>query len=80
MCKIKPDNTARMILNLSRGYPHSVNSGIDKSDYPTLMSSTEEFLRVLFRSGKGAEMTKCDWAAVCKVNILWCTFFLNRTI
>ena len=64
MSKMKPDGTARMILNLSRGTPHSVNSGIDKEEYPTLMSSTEEFVRVLFRCGRNAEMTKCDWKSV----------------
>jgi hypothetical protein len=66
MSKIKPNGTARMILNLSRGFPRSVNSGISVDDYPTLMSSTEEFVRVLFRSGRGAEMTKCDWASAYK--------------
>jgi hypothetical protein len=66
MAKIKPNNTARMILNLSRGFPHSVNSGIDKTDFPALMSSTESWIRVLFRNGKGAEMTKTDWAAAYK--------------
>ena len=64
MAKMKPNNTARMILNLSKGFPQSVNSGIDKSDFPTMMGSTEEFLRVLHRCGRGAEMTKNDWAAV----------------
>ena len=66
MAKMKPNNTARMILNLSRGFPHSVNSGIDKADFPTLMSSTESWIRVLFRCGRGAEMTKTDWAAAYK--------------
>jgi hypothetical protein len=66
MAKIKPNNTARMILNLSKGFPHSVNSGIDGSEFPTLMSSTTEFIRILFRCGKGAEMTKADWASAYK--------------
>jgi hypothetical protein len=66
MCKLKPNNTARVILNLSKGFPHSVNSGIDSSEFPTLMSSTTEFLRVLHRCGRGAEMTKNDWAAAYK--------------
>ena len=55
-----------MILNLSNGTPYSVNSGIDKEDYPTLMSSTEEWIRILFRCGRGALMTKCDWEATYK--------------
>ena len=66
MCKLKPNNTARVILNLSKGSPHSVNSGIDSSEFPTLMSSTTEFLRVLHRCGLGAEITKNDWAAAYK--------------
>ena len=66
MCKLKPNNTARVILNLSKGSPHSVNSGIDSSEFPTLMSSTKEFLRVLHRCGLGAEITKNDWAAAYK--------------
>ena len=66
MCKLKPNNTARVILNLSKGCPHSVNSGIDSSEFPTLMSSTTEFLRVLHRCGLGAEITKNDWAAAYK--------------
>ena len=34
MAKIKPDNSARMILDLCKGSRHYVNSGIDVSDYP----------------------------------------------
>ena len=66
MVKLKPDNSARLILNLSKGNPHSVNSGIDVTNYPTLMSSTEEFVKVLYRCGNGAEITKCDWASAYK--------------
>ena len=66
MTKLKPNNTARIILNLSRGTPQAVNDGIDSAEYPTLMSSTEEFLRVLHGAGVGAEMTKSDYAAAYK--------------
>ena len=66
MTKLKPNNTARIILNLSRGFPHAVNDGIVSTDYPTLMSSTEEFVRMLFKAGIGAEITKSDWAAAYK--------------
>ena len=66
MVKLKPDGSARMILNLSKGTPYSVNEGIKSSDFPTLMSSTQEFVRVLNRCGKGALMTKIDWAAAYK--------------
>ena len=64
MAKIKPDNSVRMILNLSKGKPFSINDGIDKADYPMLGSSTKEFVRILFRCGRGAKITKNDWASV----------------
>ena len=51
MVKLKPDGSARMILNLSKGDPVSVNEGINSADYPAIMSSTHEFVRVLNRSG-----------------------------
>ena len=66
MTKLKPNNTARIILNLSRGTPQAVNDDIDSSEFPTLMSSTEEFLRVLHNAGVAAEMTKSDYAAAYK--------------
>ena len=47
MVKLKPDGSARMILNLSKGDPVSVNEGINSSDYPAIMSSTLEFVRLL---------------------------------
>ena len=66
MVKLKPDGAARMILNLSKGTPFSVNEGINSADFPALMSSTLEFVRVLNRCGKGAQMTKIDWASAYK--------------
>ena len=66
MAKIKPNGTARTILNMSKGSPQAINDGIDSSEFPTLMSSTQEFVRVLFRNGIGAEMTKTDWQAAYK--------------
>ena len=66
MVKLKPDGSARLILNLSKGDPFSVNEGIDSSDFPSVMSSTTEFVRVLNRNGKGALMTKIDWASAYK--------------
>ena len=66
MVKLKPDGSARMILNLSKGIPSSVNEGIRAEDFPTKMSSTYEFVRVLNRGGKNAEMTKVDWASAYK--------------
>ena len=66
MVKLKPDGSARLILNLSKGDPYSVNEGINSSDYPSIMSSTSEFVRVLNRSGRGSLMTKIDWTSAYK--------------
>ena len=66
MVKLKPDGSARMILNLSKGDPVSVNEGINSADYPAIMSSTHEFVKVLNRSGRGALLTKVDWASAYK--------------
>ena len=66
MVRLKPDGSARMILNLSKGDPVSVNEGINSADYPAIMSSTQEFVKVLNRSGRGAKLTKVDWAAAYK--------------
>ena len=66
MAKLKPTGEARTILNLSRGVPHSLNEGIDKKDYPTSMSSTLKWIRILIRCGVGAEMCKNDWAGAYK--------------
>ena len=63
MVKLKPDGSARMILNHSKGDPFSINAGIDSKKFPTKMSSTLEFVRVLNRCGKNAKMTKIDWTS-----------------
>ena len=44
MVRLKPDGSARLILYLSRGNPVSVNKGINSKNYPTVMSSTLEFV------------------------------------
>ena len=54
MVKLKPDSSARMILNLSKGDPVSISEGIDSDRFPTKMSSTLEFVRVLNRCGRRA--------------------------
>ena len=66
MVKLKPDGSARMILNLSKGDPVSVNEGINSKNYLTVMSSTLEFVRVLNRCGKNAKITKIDWVSSYK--------------
>jgi hypothetical protein len=66
MCRIKPNGTARIILNMSAPKGHSVNDGINADDFPTSMSSTSKWLEVLDRAGKHATMAKIDWAAAYK--------------
>ena len=55
-----------MILNLSKCDPFLVNEGNNSKNYPTVMSSTLEFVRVLKRCNKNAKMTKIDWASAYK--------------
>ena len=66
MAKIKPNGKARVINNMSRGYPNSVNEGIDKRDFVYNMSSTKAWIRVLIRCGRGCKFTKIDWAEAYK--------------
>ena len=72
MTRGKPNGSVRIILNLSAPVGMSVNDGIDSDKFPTTMSSTTEWLRVLARVGRGAWMVKVDWSsaykhfAVCK--------------
>jgi hypothetical protein len=39
---------------------------MDKKDFPTVMSSTENWVRILLRCGKGARFCKNDWANAYK--------------
>ena len=66
MTKVKPNGSIRPILNFSRGEPKSLNEGINKKDFPTKMSSTEEWIRVLIRCGKKAKFCKNDWSNAYK--------------
>jgi hypothetical protein len=66
MCRMKPNGTARIILNLSAPKGSSVNDGINSDNFPTTMSSTAKWLEVLDRAGRNATMTKIDWAAAYK--------------
>jgi hypothetical protein len=56
MCRIKPNGTARIILNMSAPKGKSVNDGINADDFPTSMSSTSKWIEVLDRAGKNATM------------------------
>ena len=66
MTKTKPNGSVRPILNFSRGDPKSLNEGIDTKDFPTVMSSTEEWVRILLRCGIRAKFCKNDWASAYK--------------
>jgi hypothetical protein len=47
MCQIKPNGTARIILNFTAPKGCSVNDGINAGEFPTVMSSTSKWLEVL---------------------------------
>ena len=66
MVREKPDGSVRVILNLSAPEGMSVNDGIDSSEFPAKMSSTEEWLKVLNKAGRGAWIAKTDWADAYK--------------
>ena len=66
MTRPKPNGSVRIILNLSAPAGLSVNDGIDIAKFPTTMSSTTEWLRVLNRVGKGAWIAKIDWSSAYK--------------
>ena len=66
MTKLKPTGAVRIILNLSSPVGNCVNEGINKDDFPTIMSSTTKWLRALHISGKKAKMCKIDWADAYK--------------
>ena len=66
MVKKKPNGAARVILNLSAPAGVSVNEGITAEDFPAVMSSTEAWLRVLKKAGRGCWISKTDWASAYK--------------
>ena len=82
MTKPKPNGSVRIILNLSAPLGSSVNEGIDPSEFPTTMSSTTAWLRVLRSAGRNAKFCKIDWAdaykhiAVCQddTDLQWFTW------
>lgn len=66
MAKLKPNGSARIILNLSKGFPFSVNEGIDNDQFEVYMSSTVRWLRAIHSAGIGCYMAKIDWKAAYK--------------
>ena len=43
-----------------------MNEGIDKLEFPTAMSSTTAWIRIIWRCGRHCRFTKCDWASAYK--------------
>ena len=66
MCRPKPNGSVRIILNLSAPEGRSVNDGIDIKEFPATMSSTQKWLEVLNKAGRGALMVKIDWQEAYK--------------
>ena len=66
MTKEKPNGSVRIIVNLSKGDPISVNEGIECPELDTLMSSTTEWIRILWKIGKGGRFCKLDWSSAYK--------------
>jgi hypothetical protein len=73
--RLKPNGRLRPIMNMSSPYkqpeddpeaPASVNSGIDKEEFPCKMGTTQSFLASLGKAGWPAEMCKTDWQAAYK--------------
>ena len=82
MTKPKPNGAVRIILNLSAPLGQAVNEGINPMDFPTIMSSTNKWLKALHLAGRHAEMCKIDWSDAYKhiavsledTNLQWFTW------
>ena len=66
MCRLKPNGSVRIIINFSSPKGWSVNDGIMKMEFPVVMSSTSIWLRILFKTGKGSWIFKCDYSEAYK--------------
>ncbi len=66
MVRPKPDGSVRVILNMSAPAGLSVNDGIDNQNYPAEMSSTQKWLAVLEKAGRGCYIMKLDWSNAYK--------------
>ena len=67
MVTFKDSGAAQVILNLSRGDPFDVNSGMYNDDrFNVTMSSTNRWLRALHSAGVGCFIVKLDWVAAFK--------------
>ena len=68
--RLKPNGKARIIVDMSHPHsdtkdipdiPASVNSGIDKEEFPAAMADTRDVLTLLHWVGSGAVFCKADW-------------------
>ena len=66
MTRGKPNGSVRVILNLSAPKGSSVNDGVNPDDYPAIMSSTDQWIEVLNRAGRGCRFVKVDWSDAYK--------------
>ena len=63
MVRLKDDGVARVILNLSKGFPFCVNEGMSCEErFEVSMSSTGRWLAALHSAGKGCWFCKIDWS------------------
>jgi len=63
---MKPNGTARVIMNLSAPLGNAVNEGIDGDLFPAVMSSTSKWLEILDKAGRNCLIMKVDWANAYK--------------
>jgi len=66
LTRSKPNGSVRVILNLSAPEGVSVNDGIDINNFPAKMSSTQAWLTVLNKAGRGCWISKTDWSDAYK--------------
>ena len=73
--RLKPNGKARIIVDMSAPHsrdktdpsvPASVNSSIDKKEFPATMAGTKEVLHLLYKIGRDGVVCKADWNAAYK--------------
>ena len=73
--RLKPNGKARIIVDMSAPHsrdkadpsvPASVNSSIDKKEFPATMAGTKEVLHLLYKVGRDGVVCKADWNAAYK--------------
>jgi len=69
-------NAWRLILDLSFPFGHSVNDGIDKSEFPVCYAKVDDAIRLIVKLGKGAFLPKLT----LKMLIVLCLFIATIII